>query len=87
MRSRTLSVSRKEFIEIRRDPRTLGMVLALPIMMLMLYSYAVNFDVKSIKTVVYDPDNSKQSRELVTRIRSSGYFRIRYVDRYDDIAA
>lgn len=72
-------------MEIRRDPRTLGMVLALPVMMLMLYSYAVNFDVKSIKTVVYDLDNSKQSRELITRVRSSGYFRIGYVDRYNDI--
>ncbi len=85
MKSRTFSVSRKEFMEIRRDPRTLGMVLALPVMMLMLYSYAVNFDVKSIRTVVYDLDNSKRSRELITRIGSSGYFRIRYVDRYNDI--
>ena len=85
MKSRTLSVSRKEFVEIRRDPRSLGMVLAFPVMMLMIYSYAVNFDVKSIKTVVYDLDNSKQSREIITRVRSSGYFEIRYIDRYDDI--
>jgi ABC-2 type transport system permease protein len=85
MKSRTFSVSRKEFVEIRRDPRTLGMVLALPVMMLMLYSYAVNFDVKSIRTAVYDLDNSKRSRELITRIRSSDYFSIRYVDRYNDI--
>jgi ABC-2 type transport system permease protein len=85
MKSRIFSVSRKEFVEIRRDPRSLGMVLAFPVMMLMIYSYAVNFDVKSIKTVVYDPDNSKQSRELITEVKSSGYFAISYIDRYDDV--
>jgi ABC-2 type transport system permease protein len=85
MTNRIFPVSRKEFVEIRRDPRTLGMVLALPVMMLVLYSYAVNFDVKSLETVVYDLDNSKQSRELIGKFKNSGYFNIRYIERYDDI--
>ena len=85
MKNRIFPVSRKEFVEIRRDPRTLGMVLVLPVMMLVLYSYAVNFDIKSIETVVYDLDNSKSSRELIGKFKNSGYFKIGYIKRYDDI--
>ena len=85
MKNRILPVSYKEFVEIRRDLRTSGMVLMMPVMMLVLYAYAVNFDVKSIKTVVCDLDNSKDSRELIGKFRSSGYFRIRYIERYEDI--
>lgn len=85
MKNRIVPVSRKEFVEIRRDPRTLIMVLALPVMMLVLYSYAVNFDIKSIETVVYDVDSSKQSREIIGKFKNSGYFNIRYIDQYDDI--
>jgi len=83
--NRIFSVSRKEFVEIRRDPRTLGMVLVLPVMMLLLYSYAVNFDIKSVKTVVYDLDNSKQSREFIGKFKNSDYFQVRYIKKYDDI--
>ncbi len=86
MKNRIIALSHKEFIEIRRDPRTLFMVLTLPTFMLMLYSYAINIDVKSIKTVVYDQDNSRQSRELIGEFRNSGYFKlVKYIDRYDDI--
>jgi ABC-2 type transport system permease protein len=86
MSNRIISLSRKEFIEIRRDPRTLGMVLALPTLMLILYSYAINLDVKSIKTVIYDLDNSKRSRELIGEFRNSGYFKIvKYIDSYNEI--
>ncbi|MDQ1327952.1 MAG: Transport permease protein [Candidatus Poribacteria bacterium] len=86
MKSRILSVSNKEFIEIRRDPRTLFMVLALPTVMLLIYGYAINLDIKSIKTVVYDLDKSRQSRDLIGEFLNSGYFKIvKYVDRYDDL--
>jgi ABC-2 type transport system permease protein len=54
--------------------------------MLLIYGYAINFDIKSIRTVVYDLDNSKQSRDLIGDFINSGYFRIvRYLDRYDDV--
>jgi ABC-2 type transport system permease protein len=86
MKSRILSISNKEFIEIRRDPRTLFMVLALPTVMLLIYGYAINLDIKSIKTVVYDLDKSSQSRGLIGEFLNSGYFKIvKYVDRYDDL--
>lgn len=85
MKNRIFPVSRKEFIEIRRDPRTLIMVMALPVMNLLLYSYAINFDIRDIKTVVYDLDNSRYSRELIRDFAGSGYFNIRYIDGYSDI--
>ena len=85
MNNRIFPVSRKEFVEIRRDPRTLVMVLVLPVMMLVLYSYAVNFDIKSIETVVYDLDNSRHSRDLIGKFENSGYFKIKYIERYDDV--
>ena len=84
MIKRILAILNKEFIEIFRDPRSLIMVLALPIMMLVLYSYALNFDVKNVKTVVYDLDNSRESRELIAKFRNANFI-IKYVDRYDDI--
>jgi len=82
---RIISVSRKEFVEIYRDPRTLIMVLGLPTFMLILYSYAINFDLRHIKTVIYDIDNSRQSREFIGEFKNSGYFSIIYTQRYDDI--
>jgi ABC-2 type transport system permease protein len=86
MISRIVAIVHKEFIEIRRDSRTLIMVLTLPTVMLLIYGYAINYDIKSIRTVVYDLDNSRQSRDLIGDFINSGYFRIvRYVDRYDDI--
>jgi len=86
MKSRILSIANKEFIEIRRDSRTLFMVLALPTVMLLIYGYAINLDIKSIKTVVYDLDKSRQSRDLIGEFLNSGYFKIvKYVDRYDDL--
>ncbi|HGE70465.1 TPA: ABC transporter permease [Candidatus Poribacteria bacterium] len=88
MQNRIISLSHKEFIEIRRDPRTLFMVLTLPTFMLILYSYAINLDIKSIKTVIYDQDNSRQSRELIEEFKNSGHFKIvKYINRYDDIDA
>jgi ABC-2 type transport system permease protein len=67
---------RKEFIQIRRDPRTLGLVLFAPIIMLFLYGYAVNFDIKHIKVIICDQDHSQDSRRLIAGISSSEYFDI-----------
>jgi ABC-2 type transport system permease protein len=69
---------KKEFIQIRRDPRTLGLVLFAPIIMLFLYGYAVNFDIKHIKIIICDQDNSQESRRLIEGLSSSEYFDIGY---------
>lgn len=55
----------KEFRQIRRDKPSLGIALGLPLMMMLIFGYAVNTDVDHIKTVVFDQDNSATSRRLI----------------------
>ena len=66
----------KEFIHLRRDPATLVLTLFIPVLQLVLFGYAINTDVKNIPTVVYDLDRGRQSREMVTALRNTEYFRI-----------
>lgn len=66
----------KEFVQISRDPRLLGVVVVIPIIMLLLYGYAINFDVKNLRLAVYDQDASRASRELINVFTDSDYFRI-----------
>ncbi len=80
---RTRAVARKEFLHILRDPRSLVMALALPILMILLFGYALTLDVDRIRTVIYDSDQSPESRELVSRFQGSRYFQVLgSVDRY-----
>jgi len=73
---RTRAIARKEFLHILRDPRSLVMALALPILMILLFGYALTLDVDRIPTVVYDLDRSPESRELISRFQASRYFQI-----------
>ena len=74
---RTRAVARKEFLHILRDARSLAMALAMPLMMLLLFGYALTLDVDHIPTVVYDSDQSPESRDLIARFRGSRYFEIK----------
>ncbi len=56
---RTWMIIWKEFIQILRDPRQLAVVVIMPMVMLVLYGYAVNLDVKHVKMAVYDQDMSR----------------------------
>lgn len=83
---RTRAIARKEFLHIVRDPRSLLMALAVPLVMLLLFGYALTLDVDRIPTLVYDADQSPQSRELIERFRGSRYFQILgFVDEYRTI--
>jgi ABC-2 type transport system permease protein len=73
---RTRAVSHKEFLHILRDPRSLIMALALPLLMLLLFGYALTLDVDRIPTLIYDSDRSPESRELISRLEGSRYFHI-----------
>jgi ABC-2 type transport system permease protein len=73
---RTRAIARKEFLHILRDWRSLLMALALPLMMVILFGYALSLDVDQIPTMVYDHDRSPESRELIARIAGSRYFKI-----------
>ena len=76
MWSRILAILRKEFIQIRRDQRTLMVVLLMPALQLILFGYAINTVVDHLPTVVYDESNDAFSRAFVTAFQNSGYFDI-----------
>ena len=64
----------KEFIQVLRDPVALWLLLLLPIVMLVVFAYAINLDVRNIPIAVYDLDKTEMSRSLVDRFVTSGYF-------------
>ena len=74
MRSRVLPIMKKEFIEIWRDPRSLGFILIMPVLMLLLYGYGISSDIKRVPMAVYDRDRTPSARELVHRFTSTDYF-------------
>jgi ABC-2 type transport system permease protein len=65
---------RKEFIHIARDPRTLGMVLLMPVVQLLLFGYAINTTVEHLPTVVLDQADDRLSREFVQSLVNSHIF-------------
>jgi ABC-2 type transport system permease protein len=78
MNSRLFSLIRKEFIQIWRDPRTLALIIVMPILQLFLLGYAATTDVKNISLAVWDQSQSPQSRAFLDAFRSANYFRIAY---------
>lgn len=70
------AIMKKEFIHILRDPRTLGITLFLPLFQLIMFGYALNFDINHIPAAVYDSDKTATSRRLTESFSSSGYFDI-----------
>ncbi|MBM2809635.1 MAG: Transport permease protein [Chloroflexi bacterium] len=88
MWSRIRSIIRKEFIQIRRDPRTLAMVLALPALQLLLFGYAFNTVVDHLPLVIFDESKDAYSRQLISAFGNTGYFDIRgHVDSREAVAA
>jgi ABC-2 type transport system permease protein len=76
--SRLRSLIRKEFIQIRRDRRTLILVLFIPIMQLFLLGYAATNDVRNVPLAVYDQDRGPEARALLDAYRAADYFTISY---------
>ncbi len=74
---RILAVARKEVLHIRRDPRSLGMALAIPALMMFLFGYALTLDVDNVPLAVWDQSGTPESRELVSRFEGSRYFDVR----------
>jgi ABC-2 type transport system permease protein len=78
---RTSAMARKELLHIIRDPRSLMAALTQPVMVLLLFGYALSLDVDRIPTIIYDADHSAVSQNLVQEFRGSKYFQI--VDEVD----
>lgn len=64
----------KEIRHILRDPRSLMIVILMPILMTFLYGYAINLDIKNISLAIIDLERSVESRELISKFYNSGYF-------------
>ncbi len=83
---RIKAVAKKEFIHVFRDPRSLGMGIAIPMLLLFLFGYALTLDVDKVPLVVWDQSGTPASRELVSRFAGSRYFSLRhYTDNYREI--
>jgi ABC-2 type transport system permease protein len=76
MFERLKSMLVKEFIQVFRDPRMRFVIFVVPVVQTVVFGYAVNTDVRHVKTAVYDLDNGTESRDLVARFAKSGYFDI-----------
>jgi ABC-2 type transport system permease protein len=85
---KAVAVAVKEFRQIARDRRTLMILLFVPAFFLLLYGYALNFDIRNIPLAVQDNDRSSASREVISAFVNSGYFElVRDLPRTEDIDA
>jgi len=74
---------KKEIIHMMRDPRTLIMILIMPVLQLLLLGYANNTDIKNVPTVIFDQSNSQASRSLLEAFKITGYFSFDYIASTD----
>ncbi len=83
---RLFAIVKKEFLHVLRDWRSLYLSLCIPIILIMLFGYALTLDLRKVPTVVLDQSRSSQSRELIKLFAGSPYFSIiGYPDAYPDL--
>ena len=83
---RMLALARKETIQIRRDPRSLAVVLLMPVMLMTLMGYGIGLDQTHIPLCVYDREGSQKSQDLLKGFASNRYFSLKLNARgYDDL--
>jgi len=86
MFKRTFAIIKKETRQLRRDTRLLAVIFSFPVLLLIMFGYAVNFDVKNVKIAIYDHDKSQLSRDFINSLNSSEYFKITgYIDNKRDV--
>ena len=74
--TRLTAMARKEVLHLRRDSRSLLLAFLLPTLLVVLFGYAIGWDVDDIRTAVLDLDESGRSRELIEAFEASGYFTV-----------
>jgi ABC-2 type transport system permease protein len=83
---RLAAVATKEIIQIRRDVRSLLIVVIMPIVLVLLFGYGVNLDLKHLPIYVFDRESSQNSQDLLKRFQSSEYFRVaKVVNSYPEL--
>ena len=86
--NRLVAIARKEFTQVRRDPRSLTIALFMPIMQMALIGYGASLDIKHIPVCVYDREGSQESQALLKRFQASVYFAlVQVVDDYRTLTA
>jgi ABC-2 type transport system permease protein len=80
---RLVAMARKEVLQIIRDPRSVAIVVAMPVIMMLAFGYGVSLDIKHIPVYVLDREGSRQSQDLLKRFQASEYFHVvQTVDNY-----
>jgi ABC-2 type transport system permease protein len=83
---RLMALTWKELLQLKRDPISMRLIVLMPIMQLVIFGYAINYDVKHLTTVVLDESRSFESRELVAKMDATDYFDIvGRVDSFDEL--
>jgi ABC-2 type transport system permease protein len=83
---RVRAVCNKESIQIMRDPRSLALGLVIPIILIVLFGYALSLDIKNVPMAIWDQDNTKTSVDFLLDFKNSDYFQIiGYYDNYRDL--
>ncbi|HEU5050665.1 MAG TPA: ABC transporter permease [Gemmatimonadales bacterium] len=85
-RRRLVAVARKELIQLRRDRRSLTLAFLLPVALLVIFAYAISWDVRNVRTVVVDDDGTARSRALTEAFAASGYFTLERAGDSRDVA-
>ena len=84
--SRTLAIMKKEVRQLKRDARLLSVIFFFPVLLLTIFGYAVNFDVKHVSLAIYDQDKSELSRDFIKSLQSSEYFElVEYINSYHHV--
>lgn len=84
---RLKAVTRKEFIHIYRDFRSLGLAIAIPMLLLLLFGYALTVDIKNVPLVIWDQSHTPLSRDFISQFTGSPYFKLRsYVTNYHQLS-
>ena len=78
---RILSISRKEFLHIIHDPRSLIIIIILPIMQLVIFGYALNMEIQNVDMAVIDHSQTSVSRDLIRQFEGSKYFTVFYYNQ------
>lgn len=83
---RLKAVAWKETVQIMRDSRSIAIVVIMPVVLMLAFGYGVSFDIKHVRTYIFDRDGTQQSQDLLKKLQASEYFDIvRVVDNYKDL--
>ena len=81
---RLKAVATKEVRQLSRDRVTFGMIVGVPLMQIILFGYAINYDVRNLATVVQDDANSSMSREFIAQLKATQVVHVRYTTHSSD---